>query len=87
MNLDSSKTPKAEWFRASYVGKFYAPRDGYYNFHMGSDDGSRLVINGKEVINMWWPQWFKWKSTRRYLIRGWHEAHAEMFQTYGAYKF
>jgi len=38
-------------FGVVFTGKLIAPRKGSYRFFLSSDDGSRLLIDGKEVVN------------------------------------
>ncbi|WP_194174233.1 glycoside hydrolase family 3 C-terminal domain-containing protein [Luteimicrobium xylanilyticum] len=43
----------AENFSASWKGTLTAPSTGTYTFSLTSDDGSRLTIDGKTVIDNW----------------------------------
>ncbi|MDZ4403316.1 PA14 domain-containing protein [Prosthecobacter sp.] len=38
-------------FGVVYTGKLIAPKKGSYRFFLASDDGARILIDGKEVIN------------------------------------
>ena len=49
--IDLSVAKRNERFALVFDGLLHAPKDGDYRFDMVSDDGSRLTINGKEVIN------------------------------------
>jgi hypothetical protein len=40
-----------EWFAIDYHGRFWIETPGKYRFALGSDDGSRLLIDGKLVID------------------------------------
>jgi VWFA-related protein len=44
-------TDRIEWFAIDYTGRIYIDRPGNYRFHLNSDDGSILYIDGKLVIN------------------------------------
>ena len=38
-------------FGVVFTGKLTAPKKGSYRFYLASDDGARLLIDGKEVVN------------------------------------
>jgi outer membrane protein OmpA-like peptidoglycan-associated protein len=40
-----------EWFALDYKGTFAVPATGTYRFRLTSDDGSRLLIDGQQVID------------------------------------
>jgi outer membrane protein OmpA-like peptidoglycan-associated protein len=44
-------TNRFEWFGLLYTGQFQVDRPGAFTFKLVSDDGSRLWIDGKEVID------------------------------------
>jgi azurin len=37
-------------FGLVYTGKFTVPKEGEHTFYLSSDDGSRILINGKKVV-------------------------------------
>lgn len=43
-------TNRFEWFAIDYRGAFAVPAPGMYRFRLTSDDGSRLLIDGRQVI-------------------------------------
>jgi outer membrane protein OmpA-like peptidoglycan-associated protein len=44
-------TDRFEWFAIDYNGRIMLPQAGTYTFRLASDDGSRLFIDGREVID------------------------------------
>ncbi len=44
-------TGQTEWFAIDYRGRFWVRKPGKYNFALTSDDGSRLYIDGKLLID------------------------------------
>ena len=40
-----------EWFAIDYTASFYVEKPGKYEFFLTSDDGSKLYIDGRTVIN------------------------------------
>lgn len=42
---------RTDWFAIRYVGRYYAPKDGKYRFRLKSDDGSKLYIDNRLVID------------------------------------
>ena len=43
----------AETFSANWQGRIRVPRDGYYTFYTNSDDGVRLRVNGRLMVDNW----------------------------------
>lgn len=44
-------TDRFEWFAIDYTGKFWIDKPGKYTFALISDDGSKLYIDGKTVVD------------------------------------
>jgi PA14 domain-containing protein len=44
-------TKRFEWFAIDYTGRFWVSKPGRYDFALASDDGSKLYIDGKVVID------------------------------------
>jgi hypothetical protein len=47
------KDVPADYFSARWKGVLRVPRDGTYTFYLRSDDGSRLFIDGRLVLDHW----------------------------------
>jgi outer membrane protein OmpA-like peptidoglycan-associated protein len=45
-------TDRFEWFAIDYSGRINLPEAGTYTFRLTSDDGSKLIIDGQEVIDL-----------------------------------
>jgi len=52
-NLGSPKLLPADHFAIVWEGQIVAPQTGRYLIGLRSDDGSRLTINGKRIIDNW----------------------------------
>lgn len=59
-----------EEFGVRYLGTLDVPADGEYTFFLGSDDGSRLSLDGKVVVDHWGPHGFAWKQKKVTLKKG-----------------
>jgi hypothetical protein len=44
-------TDRFEWFAIDYTGRFFVDQPGIYKFRLLSDDGSKLYINDKVLID------------------------------------
>lgn len=44
-------TKRFEWFAIDYEGRFWVPKQGRYMFALISDDGAKLYIDGKTIID------------------------------------
>ena len=44
-------TDRVEWFAIDYTGRFWIQEPGVYEFSLTSDDGARLYIDDREVID------------------------------------
>jgi beta-glucosidase len=52
-SLSPDSTIKADHFSVRWTGKFISPFKGRYKFSITTDDGVRLYIDGKEIVNKW----------------------------------
>ena len=55
---NGSGTGRSEFFYARFTGFIWIPSPGNYQFHVGSDDGFRLKIDGSTVIQHQNPRGF-----------------------------
>jgi len=44
-------TDRFEWFAIDYTGRFWIQKPGVYEFGLTSDDGAKLYIDGRELID------------------------------------
>jgi len=49
-------TLKSDWFSARWTGKLKAPRSGNYKIGVEGNDGFRLFLNGRKLIDRWTKQ-------------------------------
>lgn len=67
-------------FGLVFTGFLQIPKDGNYLFRLGSDDGSRLVIDGKELIKNDGIHPHSYKEARVELKQGPHSLRVEYFE-------
>lgn len=70
-------------FAAVYEGWIVITRPGEYEFSLGSDDGSRLVLDGEVVVDAPAPQPITARTVRCALSAGFHRLRVEYFQSAG----
>jgi len=73
-------THSSVWFGVDYYGKFYVTRPGEYSFELRSDDGSRLEIDDRVLIDLDGVHDVKTQSATTTLSVGWHSIHVPYFQ-------
>ena len=73
-------TGRAEWFAIDYKGVFLARTPGPYRFSLVSDDGSRLIIDGKTVVDNDGVHGVITRSGEAILGVGAHTLEAQYFQ-------
>lgn len=66
-----------------FQGVFKAERDGEYRFQLGSDDGSRLEIDGKTVVDNDGVHAMRWHQGAVKLTKGAHKVTVAFFQVGG----
>lgn len=57
-------------FSVRWKGKIAIEHDGYYQFTASSDDGNRVFIDGKKIIDHWAPQPLTTSEALVYLSKG-----------------
>jgi hypothetical protein len=69
-----------EWFGIDYTGRFWIEAAGQYRFSLLSDDGSRLSIDGKELIDNDGTHAAYALSASAFLSRGVHAMRVAYYQ-------
>jgi outer membrane protein OmpA-like peptidoglycan-associated protein len=73
-------TDRFAWFGILYTGRFFIEVPGEYGWQLQSDDGSRLWIDGKQVIDFDGVHGFGSKAAQVQLIEGPHDIRLWYFQ-------
>ena len=73
-------TNRFEWFAIDCRGRIMLPQAGTYLFRLTSDDGSRLHIDGREVIDNDGVHGPDWKEAEVTLAAGIHDVRVQYFQ-------
>ena len=73
-------TNRFEWFAINYHGTMMVPQDGKYNFKLTSDDGSKLYIDDKLLIDNDGTHATQSKEGSVQLTRGVHSIRVPYFQ-------
>lgn len=73
-------TDRFEWFAINYHGTMMVPQDGKYNFKLTSDDGSKLYIDDKLLIDNDGTHATQSKEGSAQLTRGVHSIRVPYFQ-------
>jgi S1-C subfamily serine protease len=85
LNLSGLEGLRAENYAVAYEGYLESPEDGVYHLILGSDDGSRLFLDGRLVIDNDGSHPVQEVRCVRRLARGPHRLRVEFFQgSYGA---
>jgi hypothetical protein len=69
-----------EWFGIDYYGEFYITNPGEYKFDLEADDGARLEIDNKEIIENDELHGAQSKTAKVTLAAGRHTIHVPYFQ-------
>lgn len=73
-------TDRFEWFAIRYTGSFHVMEGGKYRFKLRSDDGSRLYIDNRLVVDNDGAHPARTKNGRVHLSEGNHTIRVEYFQ-------
>lgn len=73
-------TERAEWFAIDYTGKFWVEDTGDYGFSLLADDGARLWIDGKLVVDLDGTHGAIGASGSAHLSRGVHRIRVSYYQ-------
>lgn len=73
-------TDRFEWFAIDYRGRIMLPQAGTYTFRLTSDDGSKLFIDGREVIDNDGIHGVQPMDGQAELTAGIHEVRVQYFQ-------
>ena len=73
-------TDRFEWFALDYTGRFWVDNPGRFRFSLLSDDGARLRIDDKELIDNDNTHAPSAVSASAFLSRGIHRIHVSYFQ-------
>jgi hypothetical protein len=73
-------THSSVWFGVEYYGKFYVTKPGEYLFELQSDDGSRLEIDNRILIDLDGVHPVARQTATTTLSAGWHSIHVPYFQ-------
>ena len=72
-------------FSAKWTGYLEAPRDGTYRFYVAANDGCRVIVGGRTVVENWrsmgTENWYGTGDLR--LDPGYHEIRIEHFDSGG----
>ena len=80
VGLDMRVAQRKENFGLRFEGFLPISREGDYRFHLGSDDGSRLSIDGKTLITIDGLHPYQQKNQARKLTPGLHAIRIDFFQ-------
>ena len=76
-------TDRREALGLSFEGYVYAPEDGLYIFHCRSNDGSKLYLGGKRLVNNDGLHKMQTKSGIAALEKGYHPIRVTYFEAGG----
>jgi hypothetical protein len=79
-NFDIGVRDRGDGFGFRFTAMVDAPVEGYYTFYTSSDDGSKLYIDGAQVVDNDGFHGMQWRQGTRYLTAGKHSIMVTMFE-------
>lgn len=76
-------TPAKDHFAVRFTGTIRIPKDGEYTLHVGSDDGSRLYIDDKVVVENDGIHGVVYQQGKAQLTAGMHRLQVDFFEQAG----
>lgn len=78
----------ADWFSVRWTGTLTAPRTGTVRLGVEGDDGYRVILNGKTVIDRWQKQGYNRTSVPVPMVKGkTYDLRVEFHETVGNVRF
>lgn len=74
---------RTEHFAARFVGFLKIPKTGEYLLSLGSDDGSRLFLDGKKIIDLWSDHPLMYDHAVLNLEQGFHPLEIHFYERTG----
>jgi mono/diheme cytochrome c family protein len=81
--FDLGVAARREKFGMQFRATLVIPKSGTYKLHLGSDDGSRLLLDGQEVVRVDGVHPLQFKSANLELTAGEHPLLVEFFEQAG----
>ncbi|QDU82150.1 Cytochrome c [Polystyrenella longa] len=81
--IDFKLSRRKDDFGFRFESNFQIKKEGEYTFFLGSDDGSRLIINGEELIDYDGIHGHGTRSEKLKLASGWHTFQVDYFEKAG----
>jgi len=75
---------RRDLFSARFVGFLRVPESGEYLLSLGSDDGSRLFVGNKKIIDLWSDHGLVYDHAVVNLEKGFHNLEIHFYERHGA---
>ncbi|MFP6763167.1 MAG: PA14 domain-containing protein, partial [Planctomycetaceae bacterium] len=82
-DFDVNVRQRDDHFALRFTAFVHIPKAGRYRFHLGSDDGSRMSVGGREVVNFGGIHAHQTRTGEIELAQGAHEVVVEYFEANG----